>query len=460
MPIEQILVADDEPLMRDFLCETLRRRNYEVVTASDGQQAMNLINEKNFDLILTDLKMPKASGLDIIRHVKSRSPQSMVIVMTAYGTVESAVQAMREGAYDYLTKPFSPDQIEVVINKAAERQKLLEENKFLRSELANECPFEDMIGDSPAMKRIYETVKKVAPSDATVLITGESGTGKELVARAVHYNSKRREKPFIKMNCAALPETLLESELFGHEKGAFTGATERRQGRFELAHSGTLLLDEISETALPLQAKLLRVLQEREFERLGGTKTIRVDVRLICTTNKDLREEIAAERFREDLFYRLNVVPINLPPLRERKEDIELLTRYFLKKYSLRHNRRSMAVSPEAIEVLKDYDWPGNVRELENLIERAVVMDYGDMLLPEHLMLSHDSSRRGFDDDPLEENSLREMERRLIMKVLRLTGGNKTRAARELGISIRTLHNKLNEYRRKGLLEGRFCTVR
>jgi len=461
VPIEQVLVADDEPIMREFLSELLRRKNYDVTAASDGATALDLIGQGSFDLVMTDLKMPKATGLDILKQVKETSPQTIVIVMTAYGTVESAVEAMKGGAYDYLTKPCSPDQIDVVINKAVERQKLLEENQFLRSELARECQFEDMIGESPSMRKIYSAISKVAASHATVLVTGESGTGKELVARAIHYSSARKDRPFIRLNCAALAETLLESELFGHEKGAFTGATSRRQGRFELAHTGTLLLDEISETSLSLQAKLLRVLQEGEFERLGGSKTIRIDVRLICTTNRDLRREIAGGHFREDLFYRLNVVPIHLPPLRERREDIELLTQYFLKKYALRYNRNVMSVTPQSIEALESYDWPGNVRELENIIERAVVMDCGEQLDPEHLLFHTDLAGGGLDRaNSLATNSLRDMEQTLILRVLDESGGNKTRAAKELGISVRTLHNKINEYRRQGILEGKFCTVR
>jgi two-component system response regulator AtoC len=375
-------------------------------------------------------------------------------MMTAYATVESAVEAMKIGAFDYIIKPFSPDQIEMVTRKATERQSLIEENQYLRSEILKEYGFGEIVGDTPIMHAIFEVIKKVANSRATVLVQGESGTGKELVARAIHFNSTRANAPFIKVNCAALPENLLESELFGHEKGAFTGAVTRRSGRFELAHRGTLLLDEVSEIPLGLQAKLLRVLQEREFERVGGARPIKVDVRIVATTNRNLDEEIEAKRFREDLFFRLNVIPITLPPLRDRDGDVPLLAQHFVDRYCRENNRAPKQIAGEAMDMMTHYRWPGNVRELQNVIERAVVLDADEAIEPDHLALR----APGSDESDLDEivdavgNTVAEMERRLILKTLRALDGNRGKTADMLRISVRTLRNKLNQYRAQGQL--------
>jgi two-component system response regulator AtoC len=359
---------------------------------------------------------------------------------------------MKLGAFDYIIKPFSPDQIEMVTKRATERQSLIEENRYLRSEILKEYGFGEIIGGTPVMEGIFAVIKKVANSRATILVQGESGTGKELVARAIHYNSTRANAPFIKVNCAALPENLLESELFGHEKGAFTGAVSRRSGRFELAHRGTLLLDEVSEIPLGLQAKLLRVLQEREFERVGGATPIKVDVRIVATTNRNLDEEIEAKRFREDLFFRLNVIPITLPPLRDRDGDIPLLAAHFVDWYCRENNRAPKTICPEAMEMMSSYPWPGNVRELQNVIERAVVLDVDETIRPEHVALRPIGSG-GDDTDEIVDavgSTVAEMERRLILKTLKALGGNRGRTAEVLRISVRTLRNKLNQYRSEG----------
>ena len=447
MNIEQALVVDDEPLMRKFLAETLRRQDLDVTVAKNGEEALEILKGREFDIVFSDIRMPGAGGMDILSNVKSSSPETSVIMMTAYGTVESAVDAMKMGAEDYLLKPFMPDQVETLLEKIQKRKNLINENRYLRSEIDKKCGFGEIVGQSKVMKDIFSLIAKVAKSKATVLIHGESGTGKELVARAIHYNSPRSENSFIKVNCAALPETLLESELFGHEKGAFTGAGTKRLGRFELADKGTLLLDEISEITPEIQAKLLRVLQEREFERVGGMRSINVDVRMISTTNRNLTEEIKNGTFREDLYYRLNVVPVHLPPLRDRKEDIPLLAEYFLDKYCKENGREKMTISEDAVKEMVNYSWPGNIRELENIIERAVVICEDQTLKPEHFskgMLVQGNSSAGSQFEA--GLSLREMEKRLIVETLNRENGNRTKTADVLKISIRTLRNKLNEY--------------
>lgn len=380
MSVEKILVVDDDTLSREYLCEALTRAGYYVVPASDGHQAIARIGKEGYDLIFLDMKMPEMSGMEVLEKVKANFPETVVILMTAYGTIETAVEAMKKGAYDYIIKPFSPDQIEHLISRVNERQKLITENRYWRSHSNADEKLNPVFSRNSRMSQIYEQVKKIAPSKASVLIQGESGTGKELVARAIHYHSHRFEKPFIRVNCAALAETLLESELFGHERGAYTGAISKHAGRFELANEGTLLLDEISEISPNVQAKLLRVLEEEEFERVGGEKTIKVDVRVIATTNRNLMDEIQKGTFREDLFYRLNVVPIHLPPLRERREDIPLLVDYYLKKYGLENDSIVKSVDQEAMDYLCCHDWPGNVRELKNVIQRAIVMGSSETL--------------------------------------------------------------------------------
>ncbi len=443
-----VLVIDDEQLMRDFVRETLTRAGYKVTVAADGRSGMAILDEEPIDLVVTDLKMPQMDGLEVLRQVRTRFPGVNVVVMTAYATVETAVSALKGGAIDYIMKPFTPDEVEVVAEKALEHMRLREENLYLRSELKEIYNFEQMVGESEPMKAIYEQIRKVAPSRATVLICGETGTGKELVARAIHYTSPRRNRPFIKINCAALSAGLLESELFGHEKGSFTGAHRRKIGRFELANEGTLLLDEVSEMNADLQAKLLRVLQEREFERVGGSTPIGVDTRIVSTTNRNLGEAVESGAFREDLFFRLNVVPINLPPLRARKEDISLLVDHFLLKYAGENGRSVKRVSPEAMSMLVEHSWPGNVRELENCMERAVVLSDSEVLRQEHFSFGPvpvRSDRAGGLTIP-HGSTVGEAARTLIEDTLARCNGNRTHAAKSLGISVRTLRNKLSEY--------------
>lgn len=450
----KILVVDDEPLISNMLREVLKKKKYQVKVADNGNSAIEIIKKHNFDLIITDLYLPDLNGMEILRLAKKYDPDAGLIMITAHSSVESAVEAMRVGAYDYLTKGFSLDEIEVTIEKFFKYQQLLRENEQLRSELHNRFGMDNIIGKSAKMQAVFETVEMVAPTNATVLIKGASGTGKEVIAKAIHYCSKRRDKAFIKTNCAAIPEGLVESDLFGHEKGAFTGALQRTKGRFEMADGGTLLLDEISEIRPNLQAKLLRVLQEKEFEKVGNPETVQVDVRIIATTNRDLKEEMERGNFREDLFYRLNVVPISLPLLKERKEDIPLLTDFFVEKYAKENNRNIKRVDEEVISLLMDYNWPGNVRELENTIERAVVICKDKTIQPKHLYFSEDSDK--FNKCSSTSSyptgiSLKKMERQLILQTLREHNGNRTWAAKQLDISVRTLRNKLKEYKKEGL---------
>ncbi len=461
MTIDKVLIVDDELLVRNFLAETLKRKGLDVSTAENGQKAINMLKETTFDLVVTDMKMPDITGIDVLRKVKELSPGTLVVVITAFGSIENAVEAMRAGAFNYLIKPFSPDTIEAILEKAKEHVSLLEENQYLRQQVSssgNRSMYQ-VIGQSPAMKQIMESVERVAKSNASVFINGESGTGKEVIAHAIHYNSLRANKPFIKVNCAAIPETLIESEFFGHEKGAFTGANLRRLGRFELANGGTLLLDEVTEIPLALQAKLLRVIQEQEFERVGGTKPVKVDVRLISTSNRNIKETIAQKILREDLYYRLNVVPIYLPPLRERREDIIPLAGYFLQKMCEENHKELKALSPQAEKKLLDYSWPGNTRELANIIERAVVMDTSKYIEPELLYIEGAPPFPGADTHipqlpppAIISNklpvgiTLQELEKRLIIETLQACHNNRTKTAETLGISIRTLRNKLHEY--------------
>ena len=446
--IEKVLIVDDEPLIREFLGETLKRMNCEVSYIDNGKKAINVFtkSEDIYDLVFLDMKLPGANGIEVLKALKSNMPQTEAVIITAYGTIENAVEAMKIGAFDYLLKPFTPEQVELVVNKINDKEALVEENRYLKSEIEKEYNFSEIVGESDAMKKIYEIIKKVAATPATVLITGESGTGKELVARAITAHSLRKNMPFIKVNCAALPETLLESELFGHEKGAFTGAVQRRKGRFELANKGTILLDEIGEIPPKIQAKLLRVLQEREFERIGGERPIKVDVRVIATTNRDLEKEIKEGKFREDLYYRLNVIPIHLPPLKDRKEDIPLLVKHFLKKYVAYGRDKNFEISEKAMKKLMEYNWPGNVRELENIIERIVVLSLRGKELEEHL----DSVllRKKVEGDNIFRigRKMAEVEKDYILKTLEYMGNNKTKTAEVLDISIRTLRNKLNAY--------------
>jgi len=458
MATARILVADDEDLMREYVEEALARAGYDVSAVAHGEEAIDRFKAGGFDVVVTDLKMAPVNGIDVLRAIKSESPQAICIVMTAYGTIETAVEALKEGAADYILKPFAPDELELAVQRALDRHRLERENRYLRDEVNERFDFQNMVGSSTTMGAVYDTIKKIANSRSTILVRGESGTGKELVARAIHYSSDRRDKPFIKVNCAALSAGLLESELFGHEKGAFTGAHERKVGRFELADGGTLLLDEISEIGLDLQPKLLRALQEREFERVGGARPISVDTRIIATSNRDLEKAVAAGEFREDLFFRLNVIPVKLPPLRQRPDDIEELITYFLAKCSRENGRTIHGFTDEAKQVLMNYTWPGNVRELQNTIERAVVLADSSMLTPDDFKLSLMSARKD-DDDPSRLSvpvgtTVGDMERQLVLKTLTQCNDNRTRAAEILGVSVRTLRNKLKEYRERGLLDG------
>ncbi len=440
-----ILLVDDDKLVNEFIGETLTGVNHRVTPAFSGEEARSILEQKNFDLVLTDIKMQRVSGMDLLKLIRTTYPDTEVIMMTAYGTVQNAVEAMKLGAFDYLVKPFSPDEVEMVVHKAGEYISLKSENRRLRAEIDDK--YRTLVGASQKMLDIFDLIKNVAPSRSTVMISGESGTGKELIARAIHYNSDRADRPFIKLNCAALPEGLMESELFGHEKGSFTGASRQVRGRFELADEGTLLLDEISEIPITLQGKLLRVLQEREFERVGSGSPIQVDVRIIATTNRNLKKAIAEGKFREDLFYRLNVIPVDVPPLRERLDDVPLLIEHFIEKYCAETGKQIKGLDDSAMRLFMRYHWPGNVRELENFIERAVVISQNTTLttkdFPQSLVLGRIEDEGG---DFRVGMSVHDAEKLLILRTLEDQAGNRTRAAEILGINPRTLRNKLNEY--------------
>src|SRR5438552_364683 len=443
-----LLIADDDPGLRQSLERTLTREGYRVILASDGNAALERLQAGGVDLVLTDLKMPGLSGIELLRAVKAIASEVDVILLTAFGTVEEAVKAMKEGAYDFLTKPFQRAQLLRLIRQALERRDLIQQNRALQQRLDDLLQQGAVIGSSPAFRRMMTLLEQVAGSSATVLVQGESGTGKELVARTIHARSARSRGPFVAVNCAALPETLLESELFGYEKGAFTGAAGRKEGRFELADGGTLFLDEVSDLSPVTQPKILRVLQEGEFERLGGTKTLRVDVRIVAATNQELAQMVREKRFREDLYYRLNVITLIVPPLRERREDIHVLAQHFLRVYSAKNNRRLEGFTDDAIRRLEAYAWPGNVRELENVIERGVVLARGALMdvadLPEEIAGA----------TPLPEGvlsvrigtPLAEVEARLLEETLRATKGNKTLTAKLLGIDPRTASRKLERW--------------
>lgn len=445
-----ILVVDDDEAHRIMLKTLLTGWGYRIDEADDGSTAIETVRDRAFDLILMDIRMIKISGLEALREIKAHNPAIPVIIMTAYSSVETAVEALKNGAYDYLTKPLDFDELRLIIERAMDHRQLREENRRLRENLGNHFDRQNIIGRSPAMASLLETVAQVAPSEATVLITGDSGTGKEMIAGAIHFNSPRKEGPFVKINCAAITETLLESELFGHEKGAFTGAHKKKDGRFLQSHGGSLFLDEISEMSLAMQAKLLRVLQEREITRVGGEEVIKVDVRMITATNKDLLQEIEAGRFREDLYYRLNVVTLNIPPLKDRREDIPLLAQHFLKFFAEKNRKRIKGFTPHTMDRLLKYDWPGNVRELMNTVERGVVLARSEYLDEGEIPLNLDdtSQENGMlDKEPLQgELPLEEVEKAAILATLESAGGNKSETARRLGITRRTLHKKLKKY--------------
>ena len=446
MSIERILVVDDDDLSRGYLSEALQRNGYSVDSACDGQEAVNMTDKQSYDLVFLDMRMPGMGGLKVLERVKKTSKETTVVIMTAYGSIESAVEAMQKGAYDYIIKPFSLDNIELLLKRIKERQSLIDENKYWRSRLDDNGEYEIVIDKRSKMFEVLNDVKRIAQSKASVLIQGESGTGKELIAHSIYLNSQRKSKPFIKVNCAALSESLLESELFGHEKGAFTGADSKRTGRFELANGGTLLLDEISEISPKIQAKLLRVLEQEEFERVGGSKTLKVDVRIIATTNRSILQEIEKNNFRQDLYFRLNVIPVILPSLRERRDDIPVLAEYFLNKYRSGIDTPLKSISKEAMNVLVQYDWRGNVREMKNLIHRCTVMIDSEVLLPEHFENMLKVNKPGKNGGLSVGQTIEDVERELIYKTLENTGGNKTRAAEILDVTPRTLRNKLSRY--------------
>lgn len=445
---ETILLVDDDESHRLMLKVNLLEAGYRVEELSDGDEVLPYLKQHAVDLILLDMKMERMDGLTTLSVLMQAGFDFPVIVLTAFSSVESAVEAMRKGAFDYIAKPVDIDELKILITRALSFRALSDENHQLKSRLGEQFSFHNIIGKSAAMQQMFSTLSMVAPTDATVLITGESGTGKELVANALHQNSARKERPFIKLNCAALNENLLESELFGHESGAFTGAAGRRKGRFELANKGTLFLDEIGDMSLQTQAKILRVLQEGEFERLGGTETVRVDVRLIAATHKDLESMIEEGSFRQDLYFRLSVVPVDLPALRERSVDIPELANHFLRRFVEKNRKDIKDIHPEALNLLMQYEWPGNIRELENSIERAVILCLGEQITPQELpphLLSEDVRHLRVSHDK-ESFTLRDMEREVIRTTLEKTGHNKSQAAKQLGVARQTLLNKIKEY--------------
>jgi two-component system response regulator AtoC len=454
MSIEKILVVDSDPFLRDLIADTFQKKQLDVTSIDSFKKSLQALQENSFDLAIIAIDLPDGLGMDLLNCIKEQYPQILVVILSPIGDVKKTAEAMQTGAFSCLHKPFSVDALEAIIQKAREHLSLVEENRYLRHQISTGGSQATLkvIGESPIMKQILAEVRQVANSHASVLISGESGTGKEVIANVIHYSSPRAHHPFIKVNCAAMPETLIESELFGHEKGAFTGANAKRLGRFELAHRGSLLLDEITEIPLALQAKLLRAVQEQEFERVGGNKVIKVDVRIISTSNRDVKEALANRLLREDLYYRLNVVPIHIPPLRERREDIIPLAEYFMEKISIDNKKMCKELSSTAKKKLLEYSWPGNIRELANIIERAVVLDISPSICAEHLLL--DALSNGTEHNNSHPNALsllpvgttlQELEQQLILTTLQSCDNNRTKAAEILGISLRTLHNKLSK---------------
>jgi two-component system response regulator PilR (NtrC family) len=452
----KILVVDDERSMREFLGIMLAKEGYGVTQCPDGETALRQVEEDIFDLVIMDIRMPKMDGIAVLERIKEITPDTIVIMITAFASTDTAVRAMKKGAYDYITKPFKIDEIKLIIRNALEKKALEKENILLKRLVETKFSFDNIIGQSPKMLAIYELMEKVAPTKTNILITGESGTGKELVAKAIHFNSPRREKVFVTLNCGAIPENLLESELFGHMKGAFTGAMYNKRGLFEVADGGSIFLDEIGELPLSMQVKLLRILQDKEFTRVGGTEPIKVDVRIISASNKDLEEAVREKKFREDLYYRLNVIQIKLPLLRERKEDIALLTENFIKKYAQELDKDIREISPDAMKVLVHYDYPGNVRELQNIIERAIALETSNTLTAENLESYMDEQRgvKSMDDRlfdiPAEgidlEKVVEDLERNLLIKALQRAKGVKKKAAELLNINFRSIRYRLEKY--------------
>ncbi len=453
LPPCSILVVDDDPTTLDLIVEGLTEEGYDVAKAAHGREAAAKADRRSFDVVLTDLVMPEMSGLEVLAHFTEHHPETTVIVLTGYATIETAVEAMKRGAFDYLSKPAKLDEILMVLRRAQELKALRSENILLKSQLQDRYGFDKIIGQSTAMQAIYRMIHRVANTDSTVLITGESGTGKELIANAIHFNSERRDKPIVPINCGAIPEELLESELFGHEKGSFTGALKERKGRFELAHQGTVFLDEIGDMSPKLQVKLLRFLQERKFERVGGSRTIQVDVRILAATHRDLESAVADGSFREDLYFRLNVIPIHVPSLRERHGDLPLLVHYFLQQHCRNKDIQLKRISREALAAMEAYEWPGNVRELQNVIERLVILTEGDEIQLEDLPLrmrreippaSPPAVQLGEEGIDLKK-TLEDLENRLILEALKKTGGVKNQAAKLLGLNRTTLIEKLKK---------------
>jgi DNA-binding NtrC family response regulator len=442
-----VLVVDDEQIMQDSCARVLVQEGFTVATADCGEAALEHCDRESYDLVLLDLKMPGMGGIKTLSRLKEMDPGITILIMTGYPSIETAVRAIKLGAYDYITKPFTPDALRFAVNRALERKHLIIENQHLRHQLKAKNETDVIIGQSQTMRNIYELVRRTAPTDSTVLITGESGTGKELIARAIHNYSLRDEREFITVDCSALVETLLESELFGHVKGSFTGAIQAKYGSFELANGGTFFFDEIGNLSLDIQAKLLRVIQEKEIKPVGSERTIKVDVRIIAATNKNLRQAIAKKTFREDLYYRLNVVPIHIPPLRERKEDIPLLVHHLLKKFNKKRETPITQVEPETIKLLVGHEWPGNVRELENAIERALILEDGDTLLPRCFpwFVEHKQAKAMASTGKV--YSLEELEKQHIGRILRETKGHRGQTASLLGIDRKTLYQKIKKYR-------------
>lgn len=452
----RILVVDDEESIREFLEIMLKKEGYEVTLAEDGQKAKDLLAKKSFDMIISDLQMPHVTGIELLKHVKETAPEIVFMMITAFGTTETAVEAMKMGAYDYITKPFKIDEVRLNIQNALRSRNLEVENRSLKKELVKEYSFQNMVGNSQAMHLIFDMVKRVSQTPTNVLVTGESGTGKEVVAKAIHYNGPLKDKPFVTINCGAIPENLMESEMFGHKKGSFTGAVTDKAGLFEVADSGTLFLDEVGELPLTIQVKLLRAIQERVIRRVGATDDMKVEVRIIAATNRNLEEMVQKGTFRQDLFYRLNVINIKTPSLRERRDDIPLLAGHFLKKYNERLNKNIGGISTEAMEILKKYDYPGNVRELENLIERTVALEGGAMILPESLppMVNTSSGRKMASSNEIEigddgvdlDKVMGQIEKELLVKAIHAAGGVKKRAAKLLHISFRSMRYRIEKY--------------
>ena len=452
----RILVVDDEESIREFLEIMLKKEGYEVTTAEDGAKAKEVLAKKSFDMIISDLQMPHVTGIELLKHVKEAYPEVVFMLITAFGTTETAVEAMKMGAYDYVTKPFKIDEVRMNVANALRAQNLEVEVRSLKKELVREYSFQNMVGNSQAMHSIFDLIKRVSQAPTNILVTGESGTGKEVIAKAIHYNGPLKDKPFVTVNCGAIPENLMESEMFGHKKGSFTGAITDKAGLFEVANTGTLFLDEVGELPLSIQVKLLRAIQERIIRRVGATDDMKVDVRIIAATNRNLEEMVAKGTFRQDLFYRLNVINIKSPALRERSEDIPLLANHFLKKYNDKLNKHIGAISAEAMDILKKYNYPGNVRELENMIERTVALEAGSTILPESLppMVNTPSGRKmassqeiEIGDDGLDlDKVIGQIEKEILVKAIHSAGGVKKKAAKLLKISFRSMRYRIEKY--------------